>query len=229
LWLVGDTWFIEKGYNLTLPKWSEEIYQRVIENVRWGFYFDYRLPEMARLQTGGVLNEMIKNIQLKKSNESQVKSQLALFSSHDTYVAGMTKLLNLTRLNEPIFIDQPPYASSVTIELRRSTREPFEYFVQAYLKNNTANEPINPQLYSIDGCEYLCPLDKFLSLTKDSLVSDYKAACVKKNIDHQNSLETILTLAISISFVALISLALTIMTCTLCRKFRNNQYRPEQL
>jgi hypothetical protein len=27
----------------------------------------------------------------------------------------------------------------------------------------------------------------------------------------------------------LISLALTIMTCTLCRKFRNNQYRPEQL
>ena len=47
--------------------------------------------------------------------------------------------------------------------------------------------------------------------------------------DHEYNLETILTLAISVSFVALISLALAITSFSLCRKFQNNQYRPQSL
>ena len=44
--------FKKKTHNLTLPKWAEPILQKIMDNVRWGFYFDYRLPEMAKLQTG---------------------------------------------------------------------------------------------------------------------------------------------------------------------------------
>ena len=92
---------------------------------------------------------MVKNIKAKIANSST--NQLALFSSHDTYVAAMTKILNLKPKGEPIFIDQPPYASSVMIELRKSVINTDKYFIQAYLKNNTAQEPISPQLLSIDG------------------------------------------------------------------------------
>ena len=62
----------------------------------------------------------------------------------------MSKILNLTSFGVPFYIDQPPYASSVTLELRKSTTNN-KYYVQAYLKNNTANEPIEPKLYSILG------------------------------------------------------------------------------
>ena len=73
LWLVGDVLFVEvntclslkfylflilsisvkkKTHNLSLPTWAETIYQKIMDNVRWGFYFDYRVPEMAKLQIG---------------------------------------------------------------------------------------------------------------------------------------------------------------------------------
>jgi hypothetical protein len=64
-------------------------------------------------------------------------------------VAAMTKILNLTLIDAPFYIDQPPYASSVTLELRKSDTN--RYYVQALLKNNTANEPINTKVFSILG------------------------------------------------------------------------------
>jgi hypothetical protein len=76
----------------------------------------------------------------------------------------MTKSLNLTYLNASFFIDQPPYASSVILELRKSKSN--NYYVQAYLKNNTANEPINPTLFSILGKNFLS-----LSIFKENLFS----------------------------------------------------------
>ena len=96
------------------------------------------------MDQGGVLNEMVNNIKLKLANNTD--SQLFLFSSHDTYVAAMTKLLNLTD-----YIDQPPYASSVILELRKSIGTPAQYYVQAYLKNNTVDDDIKLQLFPING------------------------------------------------------------------------------
>lgn len=52
-------------------------------------------------------------------------------------MAGITKLLNLTD-----HIRQPPYASSVIFELRRSKTD-FKYYIRTYLKNNTADEAIS--------------------------------------------------------------------------------------
>ena len=71
---------------------------------------------------------------------------LFLFTNfkHDTFVAALTKLLELTP-----FITQPPFASAVLIELRKSTDG--KYFVQAVLKNNTITEPISYQVLQING------------------------------------------------------------------------------
>jgi hypothetical protein len=46
--------FSKKSHNLTIPKWAEAIFQQIKDTVRWGFYFDYRLPEMAKLQIGKI-------------------------------------------------------------------------------------------------------------------------------------------------------------------------------
>ena len=72
------------------------------------------------------------------------KNQLFLYGAHDTFVAALTKLLNIST-----FINQPPYASAIIMELRQSAQN--DYFVQVYLKNNTASEPINRQPMTIYG------------------------------------------------------------------------------
>jgi hypothetical protein len=84
---------------------------------------------------------MKNNIQNKVNGS---KNQLFLYGSHDTFVAALTKLLNIST-----FINQPPYASAIIIELRQSVQN--DYFIQVYLKNNTASEPINRQLMNIYG------------------------------------------------------------------------------
>lgn len=53
--------------------------------------------------------------------------------------------------------------------------------MQAYLKNNTADEEIKFQLFPIKGCDVLCPLDTFLSLTKDLIVTNYPVECKSKS------------------------------------------------
>ncbi len=70
-----------------MPDWVNEIYDEMISSLKWGFYFDYRLTELAQLQSGGVLNEMRKNFIEKVKNNT--RNQLYLFSGHDTYIAGI--------------------------------------------------------------------------------------------------------------------------------------------
>ena len=85
---------------------------------------------------------MKNNIQNKVNGS---KNLLFLYGAHDTFVAALTKLLNITT-----FINQPPYASAIIVELRQSAQGN-DYYVKVYLKNNTASESINRQLMTIDG------------------------------------------------------------------------------
>lgn len=112
---------------------------------------------------------MIKNILNKIRNKTT--NQLHLYSGHDTYVAAMIKLLELGEM------DQPPYASSLIFELRSQIGNDENYFVQVYYKNNTGDEPIKLQLLTIKGCDSLCPLNKFLDLTSNLVVTDFTTGC----------------------------------------------------
>jgi hypothetical protein len=66
----------------------------------------------------------------------------------------MTKLLNLTAT-----ITQPPYCGSVILELKKSKRDQ-NYYVQVFLKNNTASEEIKLYNVTIYGLEYLLAYQK---------------------------------------------------------------------
>lgn len=169
-WKILDCLFVEKTHGFKLPDWVEPIYDQLQHSKGWGFYFMNRLPDMARLQSGGILKDMRKNIN-DRVNQKDSKRQLFLYSGHDTYVAALTKLLNLTR-----YINQPSYASAVALELRKEVGAN-NYFVQAYLKNNTAAESINYMNLTINGCTELCPLEKFMQLTDDLIVHDFPSEC----------------------------------------------------
>ena len=44
--------FIQKTHGLILPDWARDNFKRITDSLRWGFYFDYRTVEMARLFAG---------------------------------------------------------------------------------------------------------------------------------------------------------------------------------
>lgn len=50
---------------MKIPDWAVKNYDTLIYLLNKGFYFDYRTPEMAKLTSGGVLNDISKNIQSK--------------------------------------------------------------------------------------------------------------------------------------------------------------------
>ena len=72
--------------------------------------------------------------------------QLFLYGAHDTHLLGLYKLLALN--NDFV---QPEFASALILELRQSVANPVNYFIQVYLKNNRADEPIEPTLLKIEG------------------------------------------------------------------------------
>ena len=97
-------------------------------------------------------------------------------------------------------INQPPYTSAVILELRRDSSDPSAFYVQALLKNNTADQPISYTPLSINGtrrfksiyfwrysyinltitntgCDLLCPYERFTALTDDLAVDNILEAC----------------------------------------------------
>jgi len=195
LWTIADVIFIEKNNNLTLPKWAEDNYDLIVGSGGLGFYFDFRFTEIGKLVSGGILKDMRKNIMNRVSNKNS-SSELHLYSGHDTYVAGLMKLLDITP-----DINQPPFASSVTLELRRTLTDTPDYYVQVFLKNNTVTEPIYYRNMKINGCDELCPLDKFLKLTETLTVDDFPKAC---RIQSNNSVFTKIILYCVFGFTCLI-------------------------
>lgn len=43
---------LKKAYGFELPDWAEQNFDQIVSSLGWGFYFDYRLPEMAKLTAG---------------------------------------------------------------------------------------------------------------------------------------------------------------------------------
>ncbi len=87
---------------------------------------------------------MLINVKNKIKNDKS-RDQIRLYSGHDTYIAAMSKLLNITN-----YINQPSYASAVALELRKDINSE-KYYIQAFLKNNTAIEAINYNEMLING------------------------------------------------------------------------------
>lgn len=133
----------------------------------------------------------------------------------------MTKLLNLTSK-----ITQPPFASSVILELRKSVSSS-KYYVQVFIKNNTINEEITFKKVTINGCDELCPLDDFMRITDSMIINDYSKECAVKNIKINLYNFTFIFAA---GFALVISLVISVFSIMSCRySLKRFQYRQGDL
>lgn len=126
-------------------------------------------------------------------------------------------MLNLTSK-----ITQPPFASSVILELRKSLSGS-KYYVQVFIKNNTIDEEITLKEVNIYGCDKLCPLDDFMRITDSMIINDYSKECAVKNsrIYLYN-----FTFIFAVAFALIVSLIVSVFSIISCRySLKRFQYR----
>lgn len=175
---LSDSLFIQKENGMTLPGWiSPDLYTRIIYEGRRLYHFYYGNDEISRLRSGPILHSMRQSMLAKQNNASD-PTRLLLYSGHDSFVAALWKLVNITANREASeYLTQPNYCAALVVELRRSNIG--KYFVRILWKNNANTEPVEFKEMIQLSClnRTLCPLETFIEITENLAVADIRKEC----------------------------------------------------
>ncbi|XP_045105825.1 prostatic acid phosphatase-like isoform X2 [Portunus trituberculatus] len=170
---IFDTLMIESAYNLTLPSWTKDVWDRMERLHFWSFKLMAYTPELKRLRGGPLIKEFGDNMRKKvagsssSSSSSNVDTKIYMYSGHDATLAIVTEALGVYN-GLP-----PPYAALFLLELHKVDDQ---YFVKMYYHNDTAmREPPYPLV--LPGCSEQCLLDDWLSLTAKVVSDDWDKEC----------------------------------------------------
>lgn len=163
-----NTLFIENLYNLTLPKWTEQVFPG--GDMEWvsgrSFATKTNTKTLARLKSGFLLKDILDRCNDKKSSHLSPDRKMWIYSAHDTTIGSMLNTLGV------FDVHCPPYTASIMFELRLKNGEPY---VQVFYRNTTDEHP--PALH-IPNCGQLCSLEKMYTLYRDVLpADDFETEC----------------------------------------------------
>ena len=99
----------------------------------------------------------------------------------------------------------PPYVSALIFELRQSVNDS-SYYIAAFYKNNKPDSPMTIEPVTMGNCAHLCPLDEFMEIVKDKMVSDFKVACynIERSYYSTNVLAVILIVVLIVVIVCIV-------------------------
>ncbi|CAF0751790.1 unnamed protein product [Brachionus calyciflorus] len=168
LWIISDTTYNELAEGLNVPQWVLDNFERIIKAKNYGYELDFDSVDKAKFFGGTLLHEINQNIRNKIDNN--LNYTISIYSNHDYHLVGLISLLNFTW---PLV--EIPYASAIVVELRKDSNN--NYYTQVLLRNGTYGNPQPMSVVQLNGCEKLCPIDKYLELTANKELSDYLTEC----------------------------------------------------
>eukprot|EP00794_Sanderia_malayensis_P012890 gene12890-14216_t len=218
LWKVSDALYVEKCHNLKLPDWVTNDTWNELEYMSswtWKNLFTGN-DEFSRLSGGSLIKWITTRMDaIRKKTSGTFK--LNIYSAHDTTIAALLGSLGI--FNQPTI----PYASSPIIELYENT--PGQFTVEMYYRNTTARAPYPLRL---PGCDFSCPLDKFISLLKNRVPTNYSKECgvtnPKQKTKIKKDMAVIIGLAIVCGLMFLMLVALLIQQCREKEGHKNSLY-----
>ncbi|ELT96207.1 hypothetical protein CAPTEDRAFT_226537 [Capitella teleta] len=217
-WMIYDTLFCESQHNHALPDWAAQqwknssltVMQKMAANDGLQFDIKYDHPVQRRLKGGSLLKAVIDNMQMKVTSTLTPATMKAfIYSAHDSTVSAFLSAMQV--FNKRL----PPYTACVLVELHAVNDIPH---VKVLYGNSTAGEPY---VLSIPGCAELCPLPKFIELTKESIPDDWVEECGLGSGFPKLSKMHIIIIA-SISAVVLVTIIATIVGVIYRRKLNSN-------
>lgn len=154
--------FIESLYNLTLPDWTKPVFpEKMRPWAQLSFAISTYTPDLARLKVGPFFYDL----QQFFSNRSADNFKFRMFSGHDVTISNLLNSIGAFEYHSP------PYTSTIMFELVSIDNLPF---VNVYYKNTS-----EPQKIVVKGCDFDCPLDKFISVLEPLTLSlpEWEKAC----------------------------------------------------
>ena len=165
---VYDTLLVETFHNKTLPEWTKSVFpQGKFDQLRkLSFIHDTYNDEMKKLKAGPFLAEIVSHYKNLTSQEKKPENlkKVYLYSVHDI---SITRVLNSLELYNNL---PPPYASMIIFNLvdQGGMKVGISY------RNNTDTTPYS---LALPGCDLLCPLEKFIKITKKLWAGQWEEDC----------------------------------------------------
>lgn len=159
---------IESIHQMKLPEWTKEVFpDPITEMSAIAFQTPSVLPELARLQSGPLLREVLKGCQAKVAGTMKPDRGIWMFSAHDTTVSDF---LNILRVFDPPH--NPPFTATVMLELRIIKSVPHV----ALVYKRGVGDATGQQL-EIPNCGLYCPLAKMFQLYENVLPLNWDEEC----------------------------------------------------
>lgn len=172
---VYTTLLAEKEFGLKLPDWTKDYFPKKMQELTdISYVINVYTEEMQRIKGGPFLKKMI-NEMVQKSNSTlkPADRKLFIYTGHDSTVVNILAALKVWP-NE-----FPNYAIQAYFELHKSSEG--EYYVEIYMRNAVKGEPVP---LTLPGCEFKCPLDKFIEVTKSAVPENWDELCKAKDTSY---------------------------------------------
>lgn len=144
--LLRDTLFIESHNNLALPEWTYDVYPEKLDPLESYSFATYSYTEeLAQLNSGPFLNNVIEHFQSIISGTSDDLPKFLMYSAHDSSVASILGGMGAFKPHCPYF------ASTVIFELRKKSTG---HFVNVYYKSQEDISPIQVKKCEASNCSF---------------------------------------------------------------------------
>jgi hypothetical protein len=187
MFIVYDSLMVELEYDYIWTQvWNKEEQTRIVGELKtindpyWEMIHDSSL--FQRVRAGTLIRALRDDIMHKIKGER--KEKVIEYSTHDIMLAPLMSALG-------IFNNlQPPYGSTLFIELHEDNQIPLTQFIKIWYLNETFSE--QPFEMKMPGCYDPtingCKLSNFLELTNEFLFSDYDKECGISAIESKNDI-----------------------------------------
>lgn len=156
----------ERQMNLTLPKWIDDYYSKLLRYYLCEQQLNTFNDEFRRLKGGPMLRKIINEMIAKKEGTLQPeKRKMFMYIGHDSTIVTLLDTMH-------IWYNQIPHCNiMIMIELHQDENE---WNIQVFLRNTTIHEPYP---MTIPGCTVICPLDKFVEILKPMISDNWSEEC----------------------------------------------------
>ncbi|KAF5290084.1 hypothetical protein FQA39_LY14865 [Lamprigera yunnana] len=168
---IYTTFMSEEAAGVKLPDWSRYFYpHQMLEPSIYSFTLNAYNEKLNRLKGGVLLKKLINDwISVIDGTLKPQDRKAFLYIGHDSTVVNILSALKIWDPQIPGFAINTIFEFSYDKNLRT-------YGVEVFLRNST-NPTAEPHHLRIPNCDYFCPLDKLISLTKSVIPVNWEEEC----------------------------------------------------
>ncbi|XP_012263524.2 venom acid phosphatase Acph-1-like [Athalia rosae] len=158
----------QQAMNLTLSEWTTDSVVKKMSEVTVLYYAIRSYTTQAkRLNGGPMVRQFIENMRLESADRAREKSRkIYLYSAHEVTISSYLQALGITEQKIPF------YGTAIMIERLEDTEG--KIYVRMILWTGVTEQLVTLRL---PGCEDICPIERYLQLTRELIPSDEEMDC----------------------------------------------------